>query len=84
MNRHKIFSLYSKRQLSYFVFRSPVAVEFINRKTKYINVVEIFQDKMAFKYTCILLYVSLAFLLAQAKHLKKGNTKQKGKYGILD
>ena len=40
---------------------------------------------MAFKYTCILLLVSLAFLLAQAKHVKKdkkGNTKQKGKYGI--
>ena len=37
---------------------------------------------MAFKYTCILLLVSLVFLLAQAKHVKKGNTKQKGKYGI--
>lgn len=37
---------------------------------------------MAFKYTCILLLVSLAFLLAQAKHVKKdkkGDTKQKGK-----
>ena len=33
---------------------------------------------MAFKYTCILLLVSLVFLLAQAKHVKK----QKGKYGI--
>ena len=40
---------------------------------------------MAFKYTCILLLVSLVFLLTQAKHVKKdkkGNTKQKGKYGI--
>ena len=40
---------------------------------------------MAFKYTCILLLVSLVFLLAQAKHVKKdkkGHTKQKGKYGI--
>ena len=38
---------------------------------------------MAFKYTCILLLVSLVFLMAQAKHVKKdkkGNTKQKGKY----
>ena len=43
----------------------------------------IFQEKMAFKYTCVLLLVSLVFLLAQAKRIKKGkkgNTKQKGFY----
>ena len=34
--------------------------------------------KMAFKYTCILLLVSVVFLLAQAKDNKKEKDKQNG------
>lgn len=54
--------------------------EILNRKIKYTKFVDIFQGKMAYKYTCILLLVSVVFLLAQAKDAKKGNTKQQGKY----
>ena len=36
---------------------------------------------MAFKYICILLLVSVVLLLAQAKNIKKGKSKQNGKYG---
>ena len=38
---------------------------------------------MAFKNTCILLLVSVVFLLGQAKHVHKDTSHQKGKYGIF-
>lgn len=42
------------------------------------SVVLVSSSNMSFKYTCILLLVSMVFLLAQAKNDKKEKTKQNG------
>lgn len=77
INRNQTSSLYSEQKFDYFVLWSLIVAKFSIEKTKF---VDIFQGKMAYKYTCILLLVSVVFLLAQAKDAKKGNTKQQGKY----